>query len=281
MSNNFVREGNLSDDAIFDNVAKKIHFESVITGTGSPVTPPSPTAKRWLYVDRSLTPAILWLWDPSVATWVQVAEGAGTAHTHPATAVTTDPEVTGLDPASTNVETALTELAARPDTGHRTLLASSTLSSAASSVLLAEATPGEWAGFNRWVIEFEYQRFGAGVPVMTSFILSGLTSGWRHHRLLWSSAAPTVVQALSAANVEFAHAESIGAYRGTIEIVPRITSIPVPNIFLSLAATSSAWMIGTKLSAYNASFTDFTSVEFSLASLDFAAGSTWKVWGVS
>lgn len=76
MSNNFVREGNLSDDAIFDNVAEKIHFESVITGTGSPVTPPSPTAKRWLYVDRSLTPAILWLWDPSAATWVQVAEGA-------------------------------------------------------------------------------------------------------------------------------------------------------------------------------------------------------------
>jgi len=117
MTNNFVRQGNLSDDAIFDNVAKKIHFESVITGTGSPVTPPSLTAKRWLYVDRSLTPAILWLWDPSVATWVQVAEGAGTAHTHPATAVTTDPEVTGLDPASTNVEAALTELAARPSGG--------------------------------------------------------------------------------------------------------------------------------------------------------------------
>ncbi|OPZ65716.1 MAG: hypothetical protein BWY85_00376 [Firmicutes bacterium ADurb.Bin506] len=77
MTNNFVRQGNLSGDAIFDNVAKKIHFESVITGTGSPVTPPSLTAKRWLYVDRSLTPAILWLWDPSVATWVQVAEGAG------------------------------------------------------------------------------------------------------------------------------------------------------------------------------------------------------------
>ena len=114
MTNNFVRQGNLSDDAIFDNVAKKIHFESVITGTGSPVTPPSLTAKRWLYVDRSLTPAILWLWDPSVATWVQVAEGAGTAHTHPATAVSTVPATTGLDPASTDVEKALTELAARP-----------------------------------------------------------------------------------------------------------------------------------------------------------------------
>ena len=191
MSNNFVREGNLSDDAIFDNVAEKIHFESVITGTGSPVTPPSPTAKRWLYVDRSLTPAILWLWDPSTATWHITGDGTGTgavdsvngqtgivvldhtdvgaeeagavadlaatlatvatsgdyddlinkptipdisnlvedtdprlsdartplAHTHPATAVSTVPATTGLDPASTDVEAALTELAARPSGG--------------------------------------------------------------------------------------------------------------------------------------------------------------------
>lgn len=39
------------------------------------------------------------------------------AHTHPATAVSTVPATTGLDPASTDVEKALTELAARPSGG--------------------------------------------------------------------------------------------------------------------------------------------------------------------
>lgn len=39
------------------------------------------------------------------------------AHTHPATAVSTVPATTGLDPASTDVEAALTELAARPSGG--------------------------------------------------------------------------------------------------------------------------------------------------------------------
>lgn len=38
-------------------------------------------------------------------------------HTHPATAVSTVPATTGLDPASTDVEKALTELAARPSGG--------------------------------------------------------------------------------------------------------------------------------------------------------------------
>ena len=39
------------------------------------------------------------------------------AHTHAATAVTSVPATTGLDPASTDVEKALTELAARPSGG--------------------------------------------------------------------------------------------------------------------------------------------------------------------
>ena len=39
------------------------------------------------------------------------------AHTHPATEVSTSPATTGLDPASTDVEKALTELAARPSGG--------------------------------------------------------------------------------------------------------------------------------------------------------------------
>ena len=225
MSNNFVREGNLSGDAVLDWVAQKVFFESVKIGTGSPSAAPSPASKVWLYADRSQNPAIMWLWDPSTATWHITGDGTGTgvvdsvngqtgivvldhtdvgaeeagavadlaatlatvatsgdyddlinkptipdisnlvedtdprlsdartptahthpqsdvtglvsdlaakvadtdprlsdartplAHTHAATAVTSVPATTGLDPASTDVEKALTELAARPSGG--------------------------------------------------------------------------------------------------------------------------------------------------------------------
>lgn len=78
MSNNFVREGNLSGDAVLDGVAQKVFFESVKIGTGSPSAAPSPASKVWLYADRSQNPAIMWLWDPSTATWHITGDGTGT-----------------------------------------------------------------------------------------------------------------------------------------------------------------------------------------------------------
>ncbi|OPZ65717.1 MAG: hypothetical protein BWY85_00377 [Firmicutes bacterium ADurb.Bin506] len=78
MSNNFVREGNLSGDAVLDWVAQKVFFESVKIGTGSPSAAPSPASKVWLYADRSQNPAIMWLWDPSTATWHITGDGTGT-----------------------------------------------------------------------------------------------------------------------------------------------------------------------------------------------------------
>lgn len=78
MSNNFVCEGNLSGDAVLDGVAQKVFFESVKIGTGSPSAAPSPASKVWLYADRSQNPAIMWLWDPSTATWHITGDGTGT-----------------------------------------------------------------------------------------------------------------------------------------------------------------------------------------------------------
>ena len=78
MSNNFVREGNLSGDAVLDGGAQKLFFESVKIGAGSPSAAPSPASKVWLYADRSQNPAIMWLWDPSTATWHITGDGTGT-----------------------------------------------------------------------------------------------------------------------------------------------------------------------------------------------------------
>ena len=300
MSNNFVREGNLSGDAVLDGVAQKLFFESVKIGTGSPSAAPSPASKVWLYADRSQNPAIMWLWDPSTATWHITGDGTGTgvvdsvngqtgivvldhtdvgaeeagavadlaatlatvatsgdyddlinkptipdisnlventdprlsdartptahthpqsdvtglvsdlaakvadtdprlsdartplAHTHAATAVTSVPATTGLDPASTNVEAALTELAARPSGGTFPILCTST----------TRPTEGLFTGMHIYETD-----------TGTLLVYAGATAGFRPPwNLPWGRVAHTKITAVA------------GGYTGTAVDVTGLTA---------------------------------------------------------
>lgn len=82
MSNNFVREGNLSGDAVLDGGAEKIHFESVLGGVGDPSGAPDPDSKTWLYVDKSQDPVALWVWDPGPARWNRTGDGGAGGDVH-------------------------------------------------------------------------------------------------------------------------------------------------------------------------------------------------------
>ena len=82
MSNNFVRVGNLSGDAVLDGGAEKIHFESVLGGVGDPSGAPDPDSKTWLYVDKSQDPVALWVWDPGPARWNRTGDGGAGGDVH-------------------------------------------------------------------------------------------------------------------------------------------------------------------------------------------------------
>jgi hypothetical protein len=80
MSNNFLRAGNLDEDAVVDLVKGKVRFENVLTGLGNPTDPPSVPEKSWVYYDvTDDLAAVGYVWDPDGEAWcLMSASGSGT-----------------------------------------------------------------------------------------------------------------------------------------------------------------------------------------------------------
>lgn len=81
MPNNFVRVGNLDEDAVVDLVKGKVRVENILTGIGIPTDPPPVPEKAWLYADTTDDLAVIgYIWESVSEAWMPVASLAPTTH---------------------------------------------------------------------------------------------------------------------------------------------------------------------------------------------------------
>lgn len=80
--NHFLTRSNLDADAEVDGQSGKIRFLNIVGGEGPPTVPPSAPMKPWLYFDRNVSPALLYIWNPGQEAWLD-AGGSGSGGTSP------------------------------------------------------------------------------------------------------------------------------------------------------------------------------------------------------